>query len=427
MHVVGIDHYTIKKGENEMFSSKIHSVQILIVAACLVLAPCAFAASEAYNKGFEDGKAFGMRTGKSKGEKAGYKKGFDEGRKKGLADAESGTVLPAPEASPQPAAEIPEPEVPADIPVPEPPVDEAPAEEPVSEETPAPAEEGTESGAELTEKALSLYPDLLPQAPSLEGVSDEVTTDPSVTTLAGEAAAGKALIGDAELEYSTEYSKGFAIGYLEGYKNAYGPAEDEGYDKGYPEGYKKGQDEYKQLHYNANGEVLTAEQQYKIGRKFLMNEKYEDAIVRFDLVADSGYDNEWMDDALYWKAWACYNTGQFQRGIKAVSQMLEVVSDSSLLDDALYCKGMCYEYLETGGFLGMGKKKHYVEAAECFYTLIARYPDSQIIAEAYFRLGFNYERLRDKKAAIEAYTVVVEKYPNSSVAFKAQRRLADLK
>ena len=106
--------------------------------------------------------------------------------------------------------------------------------------------------------------------------------------------------------------------------------------------------------------------------------------------------------------------------------MIEILSDSSLADDALYCKGMCYEYLETGGFLGMGQKKYYIEAAECFYTLIARYPDSQIIAPAYYRLGFNYERLKDKVAAIKAYKVIVESYPDSSVAFKAQRRLTDL-
>ena len=102
---------------------------------------------------------------------------------------------------------------------------------------------------------------------------------------------------------------------------------------------------------------------------------------------------------------------------------MEILSDSELADDALYCKGMCYEYLQTGGFLGMGQKKHYLEAAECFYNLIACYPSSPIVPNAYFKLGFNYERLKDKTAAIKAYRVILTQYPNSSVAFKAQRRL----
>lgn len=417
-----------------MFSRNLIKFQLLILAIFLVTSTGLFAATEAYDKGFADGKAFGQRTGQKKGEKNGHAKGLAEGHKKGMADAESGTVLPAPAASnagndvaeqENTLPSIEPVEVPEPVAIPEPLQQDTETEE--TELPDADSDEGATSET-LTEKALRTYPDLLPQAPSLDGVSDTVVSEPvtGIAQMAMNAAAGKGLIGDAELEYSTEYSKGFALGYLAGYKETYTAAEDAGYDKGYAEGYKKGQEEYKQLHYNADGQVLTAEQQYKIGRKLLMNEKYEDSIVRFDLVADGGYDNEFMDDALYWKSWACYNTGQFKRAIKTVSQMLEILSDSSLADDALYCKGMCYEYLETGGFLGMGQKKHYIEAAECFYTLIARYPDSPIIAAAYFRLGYNYERLKDKQAAIKAYQVIVNNYPDSSVAFKAQRRLTDL-
>jgi TolA-binding protein len=415
--------------------------QLLILAIFLVTSTGLFAATEAYDKGFADGKAFGQRTGKTKGEKTGIAKGMAEGHKKGMADAESGTVLPAPSSSsggndeaeqendlpPVDAETVAEP---ATIDTEEAPVTDQPEGEIDSNDSELPTADSddNDSGETLTEKALRQYPDLLPQAPSLDGVSDTVVSEPTtgLASMATNAAAGKGLIGDAELEYSTEYSKGFALGYLAGYKETYSAAEDAGYEKGWAEGYQKGQEEYKQLHFNSNGEVLTAEQQYKMGRALLMNEKYEDSIVRFDLVADGGFDNEFMDDALYWKAWACYNTGQFQRAIKTVSQMLEILSDSSLADDALYCKGMCYEYLETGGFLGMGQKKHYIEAAECFYTLIASYPDSPIVAPAYFRLGFNYERLKDKKAAIKAYKIIVDNYPNSNVAFKAQRRLQDL-
>jgi len=424
---------------------------LTVVLTCSLAAGPLLAGTPAYDKGFADGKTFGARSGQKKGYADGYQQGLDDGHKKGMADAEAGMDDPAPPVPPTPPADEPpaveppavEPpavEPPADEPpaveppAVEPPADEPPADEPPAEEPPVsepPADETTGraslSAETLTEEALRTYPHLLPRAPSLEGLTDEVVTDPAddkglVDGLIG----GNGIISDEDLAYSTDYSKGFALGYLEGYKQTYASARDEGYQKGYAEGYQKGKLEFQGLHYGADGQPLTAEQQYRKGRALLMQEKWEDAITRFDLVAATGFDNEWVDDALYWKAWACYNTKQFVRAIKTVSQMLEILSDSELADDALYCQGMSYEYLQSGGFLGMGAKKHYVEAAECFYTLIARYPSSPIIPNAYFRLGFNYERLRDKKAAVKAYRVIMTQYPNSSVAFKATQRLKAL-
>ena len=439
-----------------MGSKRVGAITLTLVLTFTLAAGPLMAANPGYDKGFADGKTFGMRAGQKKGFDDGYKKGLEDGHTKGMADAEAGIDnpnLPAPgqlpeatpPAPPAPPVQQPTEPTPPAPPAEEPPAQEPPAEEPPAEEQPPaeepPAEEATEEevgpktqgtvkasricGESLTEEALRLYPDLLPQAPSLEGVAEDVVVDPAggQKDIAGTLVGENGLITDEDLEYSTEYSKGFALGYLEGYKTTYNAAHDEGYPKGYAEGYAKGQKEYKDLHYGADGQLLTPEQQYKKGRALLMQEKWEQAITRFNLVAAAGYDNEWVDDALYWKAWACYNTKQFMRAIKTVSQMMEILSDSELADDALYCKGMCYEYLQTGGFLGIGQKKHYLEAAECFYNLIAGYPSSPIVPNAYFKLGYNYERLKDKKAAIKAYRVVLSQYPNSSVAFKAQRRL----
>ena len=454
-----------------MYIQRVGRIYCIFLLALFLAVGTASAANPGYDKGYADGKAFGMRKGEKKGYDDGFKKGSEDGHSKGMADAEAGidngTPPPAPNAEAPPPEDVAVPQSKLDVeegtetPAPAQETPEPAQETPTptqgtpapTQGTPAPTQETGVSSEEMTdndgsppsegkvksstisssdyhgeslsEEALRLYPDLLPKAPSLEGVSEEVVSDPPEqrTDIAGALVGENGLIDDEDIAYGTEYSKGFALGYLEGYKLTYSQAYDKGYEKGFAEGYEKGQLEYKELHYGADGELLTPQEQYAKGRSLLMQEKWEDGITRFNLVVEAGYDNEWVDDALYWKAWACYNTEQFSRAINTVSQMLEVLSDSDLADDALYCKGMCYEYLQTGGFLGIGVKKHYLEAAECFYNVIACYPSSPIVPNAYYKLGYNYERLGDEKAAIKAYRVILSQYPNSTVAFKAQRRL----
>jgi len=384
------------------------------------LAGPAMAASAAFDKGKADGLTFGKRAGSKKGFKDGHSKGYEDGHAKGMSDAEDGMNNPAPQALPDPP---PPPAPPVQDPAPEPALalPAPPAEDPAPAQEPTKETITTKGSESPTEEALRLYPNLLPKAPDLEGTAPELATDPTAST---QALGG--LISDENIVTGTEYSKGFALGYMEGYKLTHSQGYDEGYEKGYAEGYAKGHAKFKELHYDANGNLLTPEQQYKKGRALLLQDKVDDGLVRFDLVLAGGHDGEWADDALYWKAWALYNTRQFSRAIKTCTDLAKTCPDSELSDDGLYCKGQCFEYLTTGGLLGIGSKKHYEDAAECFYNLVAMYPESNIVPFAYFRLGFNYERLKDKKAAIEAYTVVATQYQHSEMAFRAIRRLQRL-
>lgn len=56
-------------------------------------------------------------------------------------------------------------------------------------------------------------------------------------------------------------------------------------------------------------------------------------------------------------------------------------------------------------------------------TLLQEYPDSLYIAEAYYWLGHCHDRLQNYGTAVPHYQAVVSRYPNHTVADKAQLRL----
>ena len=45
---------------------------------------------------------------------------------------------------------------------------------------------------------------------------------------------------------------------------------------------------------------------------------------------------------------------------------------------------------------------------------------------AWYRLGWCYEKMKDKRAAITAYKTVLDSFPGTSAAFKAKQRLLKL-
>lgn len=373
---------------------------LMLLLALLVLAGPALAESAAYQKGHEDGKAFGVRSATKKGYHDGYKAGYDAGHKKGLVDAELGVTQPPSEIVPPRTAGA---------------VHEAPE---TAEEAPKAPEASVETAEE---EALREYPDLMdPRAPELPGTTGSVESSEGRTNpLDG-------LVTDEDMQKGAEYSKGFAVGYAEAYKDHYNAERDRGYPIGYKEGYDRAQTEYKKMRFGEDGNKLSAEQQFQLGKQHLLLGKFEKAIERFNLVIEAEVNSDWVDDALYGKASALYQLHRYLESIQTARLIIKGYHDSDLTDDAWFIVGSCNEYRKTGGFLGMGGKTHMAEAAEAYYTVIAQHPSSPILPDAWFRLGCCHESLKDKVSAIDCYKKVINLYPTSAASFRAKRRLRAL-
>ena len=120
---------------------------------------------------------------------------------------------------------------------------------------------------------------------------------------------------------------------------------------------------------------------------------------------------------LYNTAFVDYQKGNFDLAIDGFSQFREQFPELTLLaDNALFMIGECYF-----------SQKKFDKAIDAFDELILNYPQSDKIAEAYYKKGLALLELKKKDEAIAVLTFLVSKYPLEEDAKKAQDKIRELK
>jgi tol-pal system protein YbgF len=62
---------------------------------------------------------------------------------------------------------------------------------------------------------------------------------------------------------------------------------------------------------------------------------------------------------------------------------------------------------------------NYVDSARGFRTFIDKYPDSTLVANAYYWLGGSYYVTQNYKVALAAFQTLLQKYPDNAKAAEA--------
>ena len=116
------------------------------------------------------------------------------------------------------------------------------------------------------------------------------------------------------------------------------------------------------------------------------------------------------------EAYRAYSNKRPEAALSGFAAFLKTHPDHDFSDDAVYWRGECY--------LGQGKFLHAIGE---FERLVHRYPTSEKVPSALYRIGFAYDKLRDLSKAYEYYFKVVEKFPGTDAARRAGSRVAEIK
>ena len=118
---------------------------------------------------------------------------------------------------------------------------------------------------------------------------------------------------------------------------------------------------------------------------------------------------------LYDTAWADYTAGQWTLCIEGFNTYLRTFPRSELADEAQYYIGESLFQLTR-----------YQEAVTAYGRVISDYRGSTWVAEAYYKQGQSFERLKEIDRARQAYEAVIKGFPESNAAVFAKQRLEAL-
>jgi tol-pal system protein YbgF len=115
----------------------------------------------------------------------------------------------------------------------------------------------------------------------------------------------------------------------------------------------------------------------------------------------------------YSAAFELLKQGEYKKSIAAFEAFLSSYPQSKYADNAQY-------WLGEANYVS----REYKKALDGFQTLIAKYPESSKIPGARLKIGYTYYELQNWSAAKEALTQAAKLYPDTTVAAKANERLA---
>lgn len=116
----------------------------------------------------------------------------------------------------------------------------------------------------------------------------------------------------------------------------------------------------------------------------------------------------------YETARAEYEARRYESAISGFTEVLTVASTSSYADNAQYWIGECY--------YGMGNFEKALEA----FNKVFNYPESNKLADAHFKVGLTYLRMKNTDSAKEELRAVVQNYPGTDAAKHARAELSKL-
>jgi len=118
----------------------------------------------------------------------------------------------------------------------------------------------------------------------------------------------------------------------------------------------------------------------------------------------------------YQEAFAMLERGEVNQAVLRFSRFLDDFRDSDLADNALYWTGEAYF-----------DQKEYALALAEFQRVVSEYPEGNKVPDALLKSALCLAELKDRTRARNALYQLVDLYPSSEAARKAQQRLAELK
>ena len=114
----------------------------------------------------------------------------------------------------------------------------------------------------------------------------------------------------------------------------------------------------------------------------------------------------------YQEAFELLKEGNYETAMNSFISFIEVYEESEFIDDAKYWLAETYY-----------AQRAYVKALEEFESIRIQFPDSGKIPETILKSGFCYVELGDLEQAKKILNLVINQYPNTSVARLALQKL----
>jgi tetratricopeptide (TPR) repeat protein len=170
---------------------------------------------------------------------------------------------------------------------------------------------------------------------------------------------------------------------------------------------------YQSLNGTVEGEAAHQES-LQSGKKFKdKEEKYTETIQIVNQLLESYPGSSAAEDALFLKAEAHYNLGQYDEAVSLYNQYLDTYKPKGTYSaQALVSIGYVYE-----------EKGEYQKAIDLFQEVVDNYPDYLLHDTVFMELARCYEQVKAWDKAKEAYQKVVMNYSDSPMLSEAQRKL----
>lgn len=118
---------------------------------------------------------------------------------------------------------------------------------------------------------------------------------------------------------------------------------------------------------------------------------------------------------LYDRALDQFNGGQYAEALQSLTSFVDSAPAPDYMDNALFWMGECY--------YGLGQ---YSDALGYFQRVVSEYPDGNKVPDSLLKVALSYERLNNVESAREVLSVVLDTYPSTDAARRAQERLQTL-
>jgi tol-pal system protein YbgF len=119
--------------------------------------------------------------------------------------------------------------------------------------------------------------------------------------------------------------------------------------------------------------------------------------------------------AVYQQAVEEFNSAQYAEALSSLNTFVASGPEADYMDNALFWMGEC--------LYGLGR---YSEALGFFQRVVSEYPDGNKVPDSLLKEALTYERLDNAPRAREILATLVETYPTTDAADRAQQRLRDL-
>ncbi|MBF0499790.1 MAG: outer membrane protein assembly factor BamD [Candidatus Riflebacteria bacterium] len=165
---------------------------------------------------------------------------------------------------------------------------------------------------------------------------------------------------------------------------------------------------------------LSDQELYDRGHNELVLGNYDNAIAYFDRLLKQYPGSPLADDAMLWKGKVYLDLCDYYSGMQVFSTFKHTYGASELLPEACYSLAWCeYNFAKRDAM----QRDYFQRAARDFSDFASRFGYHEWAPEALYLAGESYEFFGDMYNARNCYHEVVNRFPNSPSAIKAQDKL----